>query len=76
MLSVIHYTYTPSVYLSYPHLFLASVQSQFFGNGKRSCVNADPKKKHKKIHSAYIVMLMVTHEFILIFWNKNLEPCM
>lgn len=48
MFSVIHYRYPPSVYLSCPHLSLASTHSQFFGNGKRSCVNADPKKKHTK----------------------------
>lgn len=48
MLSVIHYRYPPSVYSSCPHLFLASTHSQFFGNGKRSCVNAGPKKKTQK----------------------------
>lgn len=59
MLSVIHYRYPPSVYLSCPHLSLASTHSQFFGNGKRSCVNADPKKKTQKIHSALKVIMLI-----------------
>lgn len=59
MLSVIHYRYPPSVYLSCPHLSLASTHSQFFGNGKRSCVNADPKEKTQKIRSAHKVIMLI-----------------
>lgn len=64
-----HYRYPPLVYSSCPHLFLASTQSQFFGNGKRSCVNADPKKK--KSLSLVMLTLWFTHEIFHFFFLKN-----